>query len=397
MMYLARRLRFSVEQALAEQAAVGLLGPRQVGKTTLAHQIAADRASTYFDLENPEDLAVLGEPRAILPRYADQLVILDEVQRLPNLFQSLRGLIDEYRREQRGVGRFLLLGSASLDLLRQTSESLAGRVAYRELMGLDLLEIGSDISDGSNRTDALWLRGGFPDAWLAATDSSSLTWRRDFIRTYLERDIPQFDARVPAATLRRFWTMLAHHHGGPLNASQLAASLNINVRTINRYLDLLVDLLLVRRLPPWSGNVGKRLVRSPKIYLRDSGIVHALLGLRSLEDVISHPIAGSSWEGFVIENLIAATPDWVQPFFFRTNAGAEVDLLLEFNPTRRWAIEIKRSASQPRPSKGFHIACDDLKVERRIVVYSGQASFPQSDGIETMPPQALMRQLEAQS
>lgn len=393
-MYLNRRQQAHIEHALAEQACVGLLGPRQVGKTTLAHQIAATRPSIYFDLENPEDLAVMSEPRAVLQRHGDKLVILDEVQRLPDLFESLRGLIDGYRREQRGVGRFLLLGSASPDLLRQTSETLAGRIAYRELMPLDLLELGPSTLD---RTNALWLRGGFPDSWLAATDDSSLAWRRDFIRTYLERDIPQFDARVAAETLRRFWTMLAHHHGGPLNASQLAGSLSINVRTLNRYLDLLVDLLLVRRLPPWSGNVGKRLVRSPRIYLRDSGIVHALLGLRSLEDVLSHPVAGSSWEGFVIENLIAAAPDWAQPFFFRTTAGAEVDLVLEFSPSRRWAIEIKRTATQPRPSRGFHLACDDLNVERRIVLYSGRAGFPQSNEIETMPPDALMLELEAES
>ena len=316
MNYVHRRLQAGIESALAEQSAVGLLGPRQVGKTTLAHRIAAGRDAVYLDLENPEDLALLSEPRALLPTYADRLVILDEVQRLPGLFQTLRGLIDEYRRTGRGAGRFLLLGSSSPDLLRQTAESLAGRIAYRELGPLDIGEVGRDA------LDQLWLRGGFPSAWLAGSDAASFVWRRDLIRTYLERDIPVFDSRLPAETLRRLWTMLAHSQGAPLNAMQLASSLAIHVRTLNRYIDLLVDLLLVRRLPPWSGNVGKRLVRSPRLYVRDSGIVHALLGLRGLEDVLAHPVAGGSWEGFVIENLLAVAPAWTQPFFYRTQAGA---------------------------------------------------------------------------
>ena len=390
MNYVHRRLQAGIESALAEQSAVGLLGPRQVGKTTLAHRIAAGRDAVYLDLENPEDLALLSEPRALLPTYADRLVILDEVQRLPGLFQTLRGLIDEYRRTGRGAGRFLLLGSSSPDLLRQTAESLAGRIAYRELGPLDIGEVGRDA------LDQLWLRGGFPSAWLAGSDAASFVWRRDLIRTYLERDIPVFDSRLPAETLRRLWTMLAHSQGAPLNAVQLASSLAIHVRTLNRYIDLLVDLLLVRRLPPWSGNVGKRLVRSPRLYVRDSGIVHALLGLRGLEDVLAHPVAGGSWEGFVIENLLAVAPAWTQPFFYRTQAGAEVDLVLEFDPSSRWAIEIKRSTSRPTPSKGFHTACADLEAERRIVVYGGARAFPQPNGVETLPLEELMAQLTAQ-
>lgn len=387
MEYIPRRLQATIEDALAEQSAVGLLGPRQVGKTTLAHRIAAGREAVYLDLENPEDLALLAEPRALLATYADRLVILDEVQRLPGLFQTLRGLIDQHRRDGRGSGCFLLLGSSSPDLLRQTAESLAGRIAYRELGPLDVSEVGRDT------VDRLWLRGGFPSAWLASSDEASFDWRRDLVRTYLERDIPVFDSRLPAETLRRLWTMLAHNQGAPLNAAQLASSLAIHVRTLNRYIDLLVDLLLVRRLPPWSGNVGKRLVRSPRLYLRDSGIVHALLGLRRLEDVLAHPVAGGSWEGFVIENLLAAAPDWVQPFFYRTQAGAEVDLVLELDPGSRWAIEVKRSASRPAPSKGFHTACDDLQAQRRIVVYGGTRAFPQPNGVDTLPLDELMEQL----
>ena len=387
MKYIPRRLQAVIEDALAEQSAVGLLGPRQVGKTTLAHRIAAGREAVYLDLENPEDLALLAEPRALLATYADRLVILDEVQRLPELFQTLRGLIDQYRRDGRGTGCFLLLGSSSPDLLRQTSESLAGRIAYRELGPLDVSEVGREA------VDRLWLRGGFPSAWLASSDEASFDWRRDLVRTYLERDIPVFDSRLPAETLRRLWTMLAHNQGAPLNAAQLASSLAVHVRTLNRYIDLLVDLLLVRRLPPWSGNVGKRLVRSPRLYLRDNGIVHALLGLRRLEDVLAHPVAGGSWEGFVIENLLAAAPAWAQPFFYRTQAGAEVDLVLEFDPGSRWAIEIKRSASRPAPSKGFHTACDDLQAQRRIVVYGGTRAFPQPNGVETLPLDGLMDEL----
>jgi uncharacterized protein len=385
-----RRLQRTIEVLLGERPAVALLGPRQVGKTTLALALAQTRSSTYFDLENPEDLAVLAEPRAVLPRHRDELVILDEVQRMPGLFESIRGLIDAYRREGRGTGHFLFLGSASVDLLRQSSESLAGRLAYRELGPLDVLEVGAS----SGTVDALWIRGGFPDSTLARSDRSSMAWRRDFVRTYLERDIPAFDARVPAETLRRFWTMLAHQQGTMLNASRLASSLGIDVRTLHRYLDLLVDLLLVRRLQPWTRNVGKRLVKSPKIYVRDSGIVHALLSLATLEDVLAHPVAGPSWEGFVVENTLSAAPDWIQPYFYRTSAGAEVDLVLELSPTRRWAIEIKRSTTHPDPTKGFKIACDDLEAERRVVVYPGSRVVPRTD-VDLVPLPVLMNDLLA--
>ena len=386
-----RHIHQSVEQLLSEQAAVALLGSRQVGKTTLAQQIAKTRASIYFDLENPETIPLFDNPRAALSRHADKLVILDEIQRVPNLFESIRGLIDSYRQEGRGIGKFLLLGSASIDLLRQTSESLAGRIGYRELGPLNLLE--THAAGSAEPVDRLWLRGGFPNAFLAKSDRSSMTWRRDFIRTYLERDIPGFDARVPAATLRRFWTMLAHHQGGLLNMSGLAAALAIDTRTLNRYLDLLVDLLLIRRLQPWSGNIRKRLVRAPKVYLRDSGIVHSLLNLGSLEEVLGHPVAGMSWEGFVIENIMAAAPDWVQPFFYRTARGAEIDLVLEFTPDQRWAIEIKRALSQPKPSAGFHNGSEDIKAQRRLVIYPGKHSFLQGSQIETMPLQTLMEEL----
>ena len=389
MIYVPRRLETTARTALKEQAGLVLLGPRQVGKTTLALKLAEDRDSVYFDLENPEALAVLADPGPTLLRHKRRLVILDEVQRLPGLFPVLRGLIDGFRREGRGKGRYLLLGSTSPDLLRQSAESLAGRVAYRELGPIDVSETGG------RDVERLWSRGGFPDSWLVAHDAASFNWRGDFVRTYLERDIQAFDARLPATTLRRLWTMLAHLQGKQFNAAQLASSLAVDVRSVHRYVDLLEDLLLVRRLAPWSGNLRKRLVRAPRLYLRDSGILHALLGLRELEEVLAHPIAGPSWEGFAIENLLSVTPPGVQPLYFRTHAGAEVDLVLEFEPARCWAVEIKRSTSRVRPSRGFFVACDDLQAERRIVVHGGSEAFPQPGGVEALPLAGLMDELRA--
>jgi len=385
-----RCIQQSVEELLDEQAAVALLGSRQVGKTTLALEIGRSREAAYFDLENPADRVPLESPGDFLPQFADRLVIIDEIQRLPALYESIRGLIDSYRRQGRGSGRFLFLGSASIDLLRQTSESLAGRVAYRELNPFDPTEVAASVDGAIER---LWLRGGYPDSFLAKSDRASMNWRRDFVRTYLERDIPQFDSRMPEETLRRFWTMLAYSQGGLLNAAKLGAALAIDVRTLNRYLDLLVDLLLVRRLQPWHGNIGKRLVRSPKIYLRDSGIVHGLLNLQSLKDTLSHPVAGMSWEGFVIESVLGVAPSGVLPFFYRTQRGAEIDLVLEFSPAERWGIEIKRSLSAPRPSAGFHRACEDIAAKRRLVIYPGTHSFTQPGGVETLPLESFLEQL----
>lgn len=298
-----RRISTELAERLAEVPAVALIGPRQVGKTTLAVEIGESRPSIYLDLESDADRAKLAEPELYLAGHADKLVILDEVHRLPGLFQILRGLIDAGRRRGQRTGRFLLLGSASIDLLRQSGESLAGRISYLEMRPLDGLEVGDD------QIDRLWVRGGFPDSFLAASDRASQRWRQDFIRTYLERDIPMFGPRIAAETLRRFWTMLAHHQSGLLNAAEFARSLGVDGKTVAGYLDLLVDLLLVRRLEPWHSNAGKRLVKSPRIYVRDSGLVHTLLGLSSYEDILGHPIAGASWEGFVIETLTAAAPE----------------------------------------------------------------------------------------
>ena len=296
-------------------------------------------------------------------------MILDEVQQLPGLFKSLRGQIDMRRRKGFRTGQFLLLGSASNVLLHQSAESLAGRVRYIEMPPLLLDEVGQD------RLNELWLRGGFPDSFQAGSDRASLGWREDFLRTYLERDIPALGPRIPATTLRRFWTMLAHAQGGLLNAAALAEGLGVSGQTIGRYLDLLVDLMLVRRLAPWHENVGKRLVKSPKVYVRDSGLVHALLGLDSLESLLGHPVVGGSWEGFCVETLIAAAPAGTEPFFYRTSAGAELDLVLRLPAGETWAIEIKRTTAL-KVSRGFHMAVEDIKADRKLLVYAGERECP---------------------
>jgi hypothetical protein len=373
-----RRLAPALATALAESPAVALLGPRQVGKTTLALAVAGSRPSIYLDLESEADRAKLAEPELYLADHADKLVILDEIQRTPQLFGSLRGLIDAGRRRAQARGRFLVLGSASIDLLKQSSESLAGRIRYLELAPLDAGEVGGE------RLDTLWLRGGFPESLLAGSDAASLRWRADFIRTYLERDIPRLGPRIPAETLRRLWTMLAHSQGGLLNAAALARALVVDGKTVASYLDLLVDLLLVRRLTPWHGNIGKRLVKSPKVYVRDSGLVHGLLGLGDREGLLAHPVAGASWEGLAIESLIAAAPDGAEPFFFRTAAGAEIDLLLKLPGQRQpWAIEIKRGLA-PKIERGFHLACDAVRPGRRMVVYGGSERFPLAEDVEAV-------------
>jgi predicted AAA+ superfamily ATPase len=371
-----RQIDALVKDRLAHLPAVALLGPRQSGKTTLAHAIAEPRKSRYLDLESPLDREKLADATFYLSEHEDDLVILDEVQRMPELFATLRGLIDQGRRKGKKAGRFLLLGSASVDLLQQ-SETLAGRISYIELSPLDVLELPAD------QRNQLWIRGGFPESFLAGDESRSLIWRQDFIRTYLERDIPQLGPRIPATTLYRFWTMLAHVQGGLFNAAQLARGLAVDGKTIARYLDLLADLMLLRRLQPFQANIGKRLVRSPKVYVRDSGIVHALLNIGDYEGLLGHPVSGASWEGFVIENLIAAAPLRTVPMFYRTAAGAEIDLLLEIPRHGLWAINIKLGLSA-RPEKGFFVACEDLKPARRFVVNSGSERRPVSKDLEVI-------------
>lgn len=382
-----RRRQTEIAELLSTAPSVAILGPRQVGKTTLALALADQQPSLYLDLQSQADQVKLTDPDYYLRQHADKLIILDEIHRAPGLFSALRGIIDANRRAGRRAGQFLILGSASLDLLRQSGESLAGRIAFAEMFPLDLLEVGQGALGD------LWQRGGYPDSFQAETDRQSDQWRQDFIRTYLERDIPEFGPRIPAERLRRFWTMLAHLHGGLMNASQLARNLDVDSKTVATYLDLLVDLLLVRRLPPWHANVGKRLVKSPKVYLRDTGVLHTLLQIPTLDSLLSHPKLGDSWEGFAIENIAAALTGLAQLYFYRTAAGAEIDLILDFG-SEIWAIEIKRNAS-PRLSKGFHIACDDLKPARRLVVHGGDETFRLEGGIEAVSLTDLMHQVSA--
>ena len=364
-------------EALATQPAVAIIGPRQCGKTTLALAVAEERDAVYLDLEDRDDRSRLAEPVLYLDSVEDRLVILDEIHRAPELFGTLRGVIDRGRRRGEGVGRFLVLGSASIELLRQSGESLAGRITYLDLTPFTPLEVEA----GRAARERLWLRGGFPMSYLAPDDAVSLAWRRDFIRTYLERDVAAFGPRIPATALDRLWTMLAHRQGQLLNASALAHALDSSPQSVTRYIDLLVDLLLVRRLAPYVANVGKRLVKSPKVYVRDSGLVHALLGVPTLQALAGHPVVGRSWEGFAIETLVTALPWPATASFYRTSGGAEIDLVIEFAPDEIWAVEVKRSLA-PKVSRGFHSACADLEPAKAFVVHAGDDRFPVAQSIE---------------
>jgi uncharacterized protein len=368
---------------------VGLIGARQVGKTTLAtavrNHLATD--SVYLDLERPSDLAKLRSPEIFLEHHASRLVILDEIQRMPELFPLLRSLVDDDRRP----GRFLILGSASPDLMRQSSESLAGRILYLELPPLSVGEIEPDAGD----LRRLWLRGGFPGSWLASTDADSLQWRNAFIRTYLERDLPALGIRVAPTQLRRFWEMLAHSHGQLWNASKLGASLGITAPTVRHYLDILQDTFIVRQLQPFHGNLKKRLVKTPKVYLRDSGLLHALLQIETMDDLLGHPALGASWEGMLVEQIVHLAPENSRPWFYRSSGGAEIDLLLRL-PGRRppLAFEIK-FATDPAPSRGLHAAMNDLGLKRAHIVCPCADTYPLDARVSTLPAHKLPEHFRA--
>jgi hypothetical protein len=386
-MMIERQLRSLIERRLLQFPAVALLGPRQVGKTTLAKALAAQHPqSMVLDLERESDRAALEQPELFFAAHRDRLLVLDEVQLAPQLFAALRPEIDADRR----AGRFLLLGSASGDLLRQSGESLAGRVSYLELTPLLAAEL--PVADLAG-LQSLWLRGGFPLSYLAQDEDASYAWRQDFIRTFLQRDLPGMGVRVPAETLRRFWQMLGHLQGQLFNASQLGMSLGgASHTTATRYLDVLVDTMMVRRLQPHLANVGKRLVKSPKVYLRDSGVLHALLGLASVHDLQGHPIAGASWEGFVVEQVAAALPPDAQLGFYRTAAGAELDLVIE-RGTRKVGVEIKFS-SAPKPTKGFWQALQDLQIDRAYVIAPVSRRYPLAERVEVVPVAQVTALLE---
>ncbi|HKZ54151.1 MAG TPA: ATP-binding protein [Anaerolineales bacterium] len=371
-----------IRASLKRSPVTALIGPRQSGKTTLACQFLPSDSPAYFDLEDPRSLARLAEPLTALAPLTGTVVI-DEVQRRPDLFPVLRVLAD--RRPL--AARFLILGSAAPDLLRQASETLAGRLETITLPGFGLDEVGS----GSLRR--LWQRGGFPRAYLARTLEDSFVWRQQFIQTFLERDLPQIGITIPAQTLLRFWTMVAHYHGGVWNAAETARSLGLGATTVGRYLDLFDGLFVVRQLQPWHENLRKRQVKSPKVYIRDSGLLHALLGLRTERDLLSHPKAGASWEGFAIEQTLkAARPD--AAYFWATHNGAELDLLL-FRGGRRYGIEAKFQDA-PRLTPSMRVAVEDLQLERLTVLYPGDVAYPLSEHV-TVLPLAQLGSREAES
>ena len=393
---LTRRARERVLRALERQPAVALLGPRQCGKTTLARAIADEADSVYLDLTDPLDVARLADPRSFLTRHEGRLVVLDEIHRTPELFLALRSLIDDGRRRGLVRGRFLILGSASMRLLRQSAETLTGRIAPVPLSPFDPLEVehlGS--ADGASTLDRLWLRGGFPTSFLASDDQESFEIRQDMVATILGRDIPEFAARpLPMETLRRFLTMLAHQQGGPVNRAALASGLGMRESTVARYLDLFVDLLLVRRVESWTSNAGKRLRKAPRILIRDSGLVHALLHIRTLDELLGHPVAGLSWEAFVVENVLRAAPPFTSSGAYRSLRGAECDLVLELPGNRPWAIEVKRGRP-PKLERGFWDACDDIRPSRRFAAYPGTERFALKNEVEAIGVADLMREVIA--
>lgn len=390
---ITRFIETTVRERLSAMPAVVLLGPRQVGKTTLARKIAASWPGTalYLDMERPADRLRLDDADSYLRAQQGKLVVIDEIHRVPHLFEILRGIVDDWRAAGLRHGHFLLLGSASLDLMQQASETLAGRVAYIDIPPITAIDLRHSAIAALHH-DTLWLRGGFPDSLLADSDATSLNWRRDFIRSYLERDVPMFAPRLPAVSIGRLWTMLAHSQGEMLAQSRLAQALGVSSPAVARYIDLLVQLQLVRLLPPWHNNAGKRLVKTPKTYVRDSGLVHALLELQDLDHVLGHPVAGHSYEGMVLETLIAAAGAPYSAHFYRTQDGAEIDLVLASGNRPEIAVEVKRS-SAPSPQKGFSIACDDLAITRRFVVYPGTERFALRHGAQAIGLKDMVQEL----
>lgn len=380
-----RTLEDILIQGLKSMPVVVILGPRQVGKTTLALEFAKpllDKTVHYLDLELDSDLAKLNDAESYLRRFENQLLVIDEVQRKPDLFRVIRGLVDIRKRAGERAGHFLLLGSASKELLQQSSETLAGRIRYLELTPFTVSELHQTDPLGFS-VEKLWFRGGFPDSYLADSEEESWNWRQDFISTYVEKDIPLFGPQVPATRMKRFWTMLGHYHGQQANLSTIAKSLDVSHTTIKTYLDILQDFFMVRQVQPWSGNTKKRLVKTPKIYLRDSGLLHNLMNIHTFDHLLGHPVVGASWEGFVVENILNSLSSSWTASYYRSSNQAEIDLVLEKDNQEVWAIEVKRSIA-PSLSAGFHSACEDIQATRKFVIYSGKDSFPMKGEVEVI-------------
>jgi len=387
-MILERWIRSHLNAAIKRQPASLLLGARQVGKTTLALQVAEKTPSVYLDLLRHRHRERIADAEAFLSKHREKLVILDEIHHAPELFSELRGLIDEGRREGRKAGQYLILGSATQELLRQTAESLTGRIAYVEMGGINALE----ILGGKESLERLWLRGGYPQCYLEESEDVRRGMMEDLVSNIVTRDIPDFGSRPPEDRMRRMLTMLSHLQGGELNSSKLGSNLDISGKTVTAHIALLKQLFLVRALAPWHTNVKKRLVKSPRIYLRDSGLAHGMLRINDFEDLMSHPVVGGSYEGFVIENLIAVSPPGTMAHYYRTSKGEEIDLLLEVPGRGRWAIEVKLSRA-PKVSAGFHQACRDVGATRKFVVYPGDDEYAKRDEVTVIPLQMLMREL----
>ena len=387
---LTRLITKRLRENISRNPAVALLGPRQTGKTTLAKILTKDQNSLYMDLESQEDLLKLSDPSSFLNMHNDKLVILDEIQRIPDLFMVLRGLIDKNREHGKNNNQFLLLGSASMDLLRQSSESLAGRISYLEMGGFNALE----VDQNKNALQKLWIRGGFPNSYLADSDGLAMDWLENLIRTYLERDIPQMGFRVSSSKLRRLWTMLAHLQGEHVNTSKLAMNLELQRSAVNHYIDILSDLLLIRRLDPWHSNLKKRLVKAPRYYIRDSGLHHRLLGIDTHDALLSNPVLGKSWEGFVIENIHSVLPHRAETYFYRTAAGAEIDLVIKLPSAQTWAIEIKHGLA-PKLNKHYRQTCEDVGATKKYVVYGGEDEFPVGDDVTVISLKGILQKLQS--
>ncbi len=386
-----RTLESKIVRALKTMPVVAILGPRQAGKTTLALEIAnnkLDKEVVWLDLERDSDFSKLAEPEDYLKRFDNKMLIIDEVQRKPDLFRALRSLVDVRKHAGEKAGHFLLLGSASRDLIQHSTETLAGRIRYLELSPFSIPEIHHSDPQGFD-VDKLWLRGGFPDSYLAYDDDESWDWRSDFIASYVERDIPLMGPRVPAERMKRFWNMLAHWHSQQINMSSLGKSMEVDHKTIRSYLDTLTDFYMVRQFPPWSGNTRKRLVKSPKIYIRDSGMLHRLLNIPDHETLLGHPVLGASWEGFILESIVSNLSNKWRYSYYRTSSQTEIDLVLEGPKQEIIAIEIKRS-SAPKVTRGFHLACEDIQATKKIVIYSGQERFPLTGDTEAMSLHAFL-------